>query len=91
MHLPVWAEYGSRDGKLPSERPPWLGGELDRLAISSSTTEAASAHASGVHLILLGPDGIAIAIRPLGLKEPAVVVPVSGLAPGHGLLGAHNG
>jgi hypothetical protein len=87
MHLPVWAEYSSRDGKLPSERPPWLGGELGRLSISSTSTQAACS----VHLILLGPDSIAIPIRPLGLEEPAVVVPVSGLAPGHGLLGAHDG
>lgn len=91
INLPVWAEYASRNGKLPSERPPWLGGELGRLPISSSSTESASANASGVHLVLLGPDGIAIPIRPFRLEEPAVVVPVSGLAPGHGLLGAHDG
>jgi hypothetical protein len=30
------------DGKLPSERPPWFGGELGRLPISSSSTLAAA-------------------------------------------------
>lgn len=89
---PVWAEDASRDLELPSERPPWLAGELRRLPVVSTqpASTAAAASSAIVGIVLLWPDGIPIPIGPFGLKQPAVVIPVAGLAPCHGLLRPHN-
>jgi hypothetical protein len=88
-HSPVWAKDTRRNLELASERPPWLARELCRLAVASTQPAASATATAIVDLVLLGPNGIAIPVCPLGLEQPPIVIPIAGLAPGHGLLRPH--